>query len=216
VTAGEFQTLLEGAWVTIWISALAIAGGVPLGLLLGLARVSRFPVISQFVTLYISLGRATPLVTLVLLILVGLPVSGINIDKYTASVLTLLLNTASFNAEIWRSVYQAFPRSQIEAARAVGMTRATYFRRIMFPQMTYAAMPALVNEMTFLIKASPAIAVIGIVDLTRVTNRIAAQTYEPLPPIIAAGILYMLIIGGLVKLQRVLEARAVRYAPIDG
>jgi len=216
VTAGEFQTLLEGAWVTIWISVLAIAGGVPLGLVLGMARISRFPVISQLVTAYISLGRATPLVTLVLFIFVGLPVLGINVDKNTASVLTLLLNTASFNAEIWRSVYQAFPRSQIEAARAVGMTRSKYFRRIMFPQMTYAAMPALVNEMTFLVKASPAIAVIGIVDLTRVTNRIAAQTYEPLPPIIAAGILYMLIIGGLVKLQRVFETRAMRYAPIDG
>jgi polar amino acid transport system permease protein len=216
VTGGEFQTLLEGAWVTIWISVLAIAGGVPLGLLLGMARVSRFPVISQFVTLYISLGRATPLVTLVLLIFVGLPVLGINIDKYAASVLTLLLNTASFNAEIWRSVYQSFPRSQTEAARAVGMTRPQYFRRIMFPQMSYAALPGLVNEMTLLVKASPAVAVIGIVDLTRVTNRIAAQTYEPLPPIIAAGVLYVIIIAGLVKLQRLLESRAARYAPIDG
>jgi len=216
VTAGDFQTLLEGAWVTIWISVLAIAGGVPLGLVLGLARISRFPVISQLVTGYISLGRATPLVTLVLFIFVGLPVLGINIDKYTASVLTLMLNTASFNAEIWRSVYQAFPKSQLEAARAVGMTRPQYFRRIMFPQMTFAAMPALTNEATLLIKASPAVAVIGIVDLTRVTNRIASQTYEPLPPIIAAGILYVVIIAGMVKLQRMFEARAARYAPIDG
>ncbi len=216
MTAVGFQTLLDGAWITIWISGLAIIGGVPLGLALGLGRVSGIPILSQFIILYVSLGRATPLVTLVLLIFVGLPVLGINIDKFTAGVLTLLLNTASFNAEIWRSVYQSFPRSQIEAARAVGMTRPQYFRRIMFPQMTYAALPALINEMTFLIKASPAIAVIGIVDLTRVTNRIAAQTYEPLPPIIVAGILYMLIIGGLVKLQRVLENRAARYAPIDG
>lgn len=214
MTIGAFQTLLEGAWVTIWISALAILGGVPLGLMLGLARVAKIPVISQIITLYVSLGRATPLVTLVLLIFVGFPVLGINIDKYTASVLTLLLNTASFNAEIWRSVYQSFPQSQIEAARAVGMTRGLHFRRIMFPQMTYAALPALVNEMTSLVKASPAIAVIGIVDLTRVTNRIAAQTYEPLPPIIVAGIIYMVMIAGLVKLQRMLEARAVRYAPI--
>ncbi|MGF1621597.1 MAG: amino acid ABC transporter permease [Rhodomicrobiaceae bacterium] len=214
MTIGAFQTLLEGAWVTVWISALAIIGGVPLGLMLGLARVAKIPVISQIVALYVSLGRATPLVTLVLLIFVGFPVLGINIDKYTASVLTLLLNTASFNAEIWRSVYQSFPQSQIEAARAVGMTRGLHFRRIMFPQMTHAALPALVNEMTSLVKASPAIAVIGIVDLTRVTNRIAAQTYEPLPPIIVAGIIYMVMISGLVKLQRVLEARAVRYAPI--
>ncbi|MFO7758595.1 MAG: amino acid ABC transporter permease [Roseovarius sp.] len=214
--AGDFQTLLDGAWVTIWISVIAIAGGIPLGLLLGLARISQLPVISQIVTVYISIGRATPLVTLVLFIFIGLPTLGISIDRYTASVLTLLLNTACFNAEIWRSVYQAFPRAQIEAAKAVGMTRPQYFRRIMFPQMSFAAMPGLVNEATLLVKASPAVAVIGIVDLTRVTNRIASQTYEPLPPIIIAGALYILIIAGMVRLQRRFERRAARFASIEG
>jgi polar amino acid transport system permease protein len=213
---GDYQTLLEGAWVTIWISVIAIVGGIPLGLLLGLARISKIPVISQIVAVYISIGRATPLVTLVLLIFVGLPVLGINIDRYTASILTLMLNTACFNAEIWRSVYQSFPRSQVEAARAVGMTRTTCFRRIMFPQMTFAATPGLVNEATLLVKASPAVAVIGIVDLTRVTNRIASQTYEPLPPIIAAGVIYVVIIAGLVRLQRRFERRAARFASIEG
>lgn len=212
MTAGGFQMLLDGAWTTIWISLLAIGSGVPIGFVLSLVRVSRFPVVSQIVVLYVSLGRATPLVTLALFLFVTLPVFGVNIDKYTAGVVALTLNTASFNTEIWRSVYQAFPQSQIEAARATGMTRALYFRRIMLPQMWYAALPSLVNEMTLLIKASPAIAVIGVVDLTRVTNRIAAQTYEPLPPILIAGVMYMLFIGILVRLQRHLEKRAERYA----
>lgn len=212
MTAGDYQMLLDGAWTTIWISLLAIGGGVPLGLVLSLIRVSRFPVLSQIVVLYVSLGRATPLVTLALFLFVTLPVFGVNIDKYTAGVLALTLNTASFNTEVWRSAYQSFPQSQIEAARATGMTRALYFRRIMLPQMWYASLPSLVNEMTLLVKASPAIAVIGVVDLTRVTNRIAAQTYEPLPPILVAGAMYMLFISVLVRLQRHLEKRAERYA----
>lgn len=212
MTAGGFQMLLDGAWTTIWISLLAIGSGVPIGFVLSLIRVSRFPVLSQIVVLYVSLGRATPLVTLALFLFVTLPVFGINIDKYTAGVVALTLNTASFNTEVWRSAYLAFPQSQIEAARAMGMTRALYFRRIMLPQMWYAALPSLVNEMTLLIKASPAIAVIGVVDLTRVTNRIAAQTYEPLPPILIAGVMYILFIGVLVRLQRHLEKRAERYA----
>lgn len=212
MTAGGFQMLLDGAWTTIWISLLAIVIGVPLGFVLSLIRVSRFPVLSQIVVLYVSLGRATPLVTLALFLFVTLPVFGVNIDKYTAGVVALTLNTASFNTEVWRSAYLAFPQSQIEAARAMGMTRALYFRRIMLPQMWYAALPSLVNEMTLLIKASPAIAVIGVVDLTRVTNRIAAQTYEPLPPILIAGVMYILFIGVLVRLQRHLEKRAERYA----
>ncbi len=212
MTAGGVQMLLDGAWVTIWISLVAIALGVPLGLVLSLIRVARVPVLSRIVVLYVSVGRATPLVTLVLFLFVTLPVFGVNIDKYTAGVVALTLNTASFNTEVWRSVYQAFPQPQIEAARAMGMTRALYFRRIMLPQMWYAALPALVNEMTLLIKASPAIAVVGVVDLTRVTSRIAAQTYEPLPPILVAGAMYILFIGLLVRLQRHLERRRERYA----
>ena len=94
----------------------------------------------------------------------------------------------------------------------MGMTRPLYFRRIMLPQMWYAALPPLVNEMTLLVKASPAIAVVGVVDLTRVTNRIAAETYEPLPPILVAGAMYILFIGLLVRLQRHLERRRERYA----
>ncbi len=151
MTAGGFQMLLDGAWTTIWISLLAIVIGVPFGFVFGLIRVSRIPVLSQIVVLYVSLGRATPLVTLTIFLFVTMPVFGINIDKYTAGVVALTLNTASFNTEIWRSVYQAFPLSQIEAARAMGMTRAQYLRRIMLTQMWYAALPALVNEMTLLI-----------------------------------------------------------------
>ena len=95
---------------------------------------------------------------------------------------------------------------------ATGMTPWVTFRRIMLPQMVITSLPGLVNEMSFLIKGSPAIAVIGIVDLTRVTNRISAVTYEPLPPILVAGALYMAIIGCLVWLQRLAERRANRLA----
>lgn len=205
-------TLLLGAWTTAWISAVAIAGGVPLGLALALLREARIPLVGHVIVLYISLGRATPLVTLVLFIFVGAPVFGIPLDRYTAAIVTLILNTAAFNAEVWRASIRSFPREQMEAARATGMTRYLFFRRIMLPQICITSLPGLVNEMTFLIKASPAIAVIGIVDLTRVTNRIAAVTYEPLPPILAAAVLYMVVIGVLVRLQRLFDERARRLA----
>ncbi|MFO5546169.1 amino acid ABC transporter permease, partial [Klebsiella pneumoniae] len=71
---------------------------------------------------------------------------------------------------------------------------------------------ALDNEMSFLIKGSPAIAVIGVVELTRVTNRISSVTYEPLSPILAAGLLYVAIIGCLLKLQGIAERKARRLA----
>ncbi|MEP6608579.1 MAG: amino acid ABC transporter permease, partial [Burkholderiaceae bacterium] len=183
-----------------------------LGLALALLREARLPLLGRLIVLYVSLGRATPLVTLVLFIFIGAPVFGIPLDRYTAALATLILNTAAFNAEIWRAAIRSFPREQIEAARAAGMSRPLVFRRIVLPQIWITALPGLVNEMTLLIKASPAIAVIGIVDLTRVTNQIAAITYEPLPPILVAAAIYMLLIGALVRLQRQLDHRARRLA----
>src|SRR5699024_10683137 len=106
----------------------------------------------------------------------------------------------------------SFSREQLEAAKASGMTPLLTFRRIMLPQMLLTSLPGLVNEMSFLVKASPAVAVIGVVDLTRVTNRIAAVTYEPLPPILAACVLYMVLIGCMLKLQRWSEQYVHRLA----
>lgn len=204
--------LLEGAWTTLWISGVAIAIGVSAGLGIALLRMARIPFLEQLLVLYTSLARATPLVTLVLFIFLSAPMFGINLDRNSAAILALALNTTAFNAEIWRAAFISFSREQKEAALACGMTEGVFFRRIMLPQMLTSSLPGLVNEMSFLIKGSPAIAIIGIVDLTRVTNRIAAVTYDPLPPIIAAALLYMVIIGVLLKLQAITEKKANRLA----
>ncbi|WP_318378793.1 amino acid ABC transporter permease [Enterobacter sp.] len=207
-----WQLLIEGAWTTLWISGLAIVFGVIIGLAIAFIRMMKIPIIDQVLVLYISLARATPLVTLVLFLFLSLPTLGINLDKTLAAIVALTLNTSAFNAEIWRNAFRNFPREQREAAESVGMRRWTYFRYIMLPQMWIESLPALVNEMSFLIKGSPAIAVIGVVDLTRVTNRISSVTYEPLSPILAAGLLYVVIIGCVLKLQSLAERKAKRLA----
>lgn len=210
--ASAWQMLMEGAWTTIWISGVSIVMGVIAGLIIALIRMARIPVIEQILVVYISIARATPLVTLSLFIFLSAPTIGLGIDRNVAGILALTLNTTAFNAEIWRSAFRNFSREQREAALAVGMTPWVTFRRIMLPQMVITSLPGLVNEMSFLIKGSPAIAVIGVVDLTRVTNRISAVTYEPLPPIIAACALYMMVIGLLIWVQRIAERRANRLA----
>lgn len=212
MNAQAWLLLLEGAWTTLWICAIAIAFGVVLGLGIALVRMARIPFIDQFLVVYISLARATPLVTLVLFLFLSAPLFGIGMDRITAAIVALTLNTAAFNAEIWRAAFLSFSREQKEAALACGMTNGVFFRRIMLPQMITSSLPGLVNEMSFLIKGSPAIAIIGVVDLTRVTNRISAVTYDPLPPILAAALLYMLIIGVLLKLQAMAEKKANRLA----
>ncbi|HSC99639.1 MAG TPA: amino acid ABC transporter permease [Casimicrobiaceae bacterium] len=197
--------LLEGAAVTALVSILAIAVGVPLGLLLAIIRWRRVPLLSNAVAAYVSLIRATPAITLALLIFFALPSFGIVLTPLAAAVLTLTVNTSAFNCEIWRAALIDFPAEQLDAARAFGLRPRLAFRRIIFPQIWRTSLPALVNEMTLLIKASPALAVIGLVDLTRAASRIGAATYKPLPPFIVATFLYVLLVLAFVALQRLAE-----------
>lgn len=212
VDLNAWTTLLEGAWVTLWISGISIVLGIVAGFGVAVLRNAGIPVVSQILGAYISIIRATPMITLVLFLFVMTPYLRIDIDRWVIAVAALTINTTAFNAEIWRSALATFSREQVEAAKAAGMTRFTMLRRIMLPQMMITSLPGLVNEMSLLIKSSPAIAMVGLADLTRATNRITAITYEPLPPILAAALIYFVMIGAVVRLQRVADKYAQRLA----
>ncbi len=207
---GMIANLAGGAVTTIWISGVGIAVGVPLGLALALVRVADIPVVSHLVMAYVSVIRAIPLITLALFVFFGLPQWGLTLSPTVAALIALSVNTSAFHAEIWRASIIDFPMNQRDAASAFGMTRFQAFRIIVLPQVWRASLPPMVNEMTFLIKSSPAIAVIGVVDLTRTASRIAAYTYEPLPPYISAAIIYAIVVLCLVRAQRVIEHVIIR------
>ena len=177
---------------------------------MALLRWGRVPAVARFVAVYVSLLRASPLVTLLLLLFYGLPNMGIEIGPVAAGVLALTMNTSAFYCEIWRSALLAFPREQLEAARAVGMRRSMCLRRIVLPQIARTSLPALVNEMSQLIKVTPVLAIVGVVDITRAAVRIGADTYQPLPPFCVALAIYIPIIFALVSVQRWIERRQAR------
>jgi His/Glu/Gln/Arg/opine family amino acid ABC transporter permease subunit len=205
--------LLSGAVVTLGLAALGIAFGLTLGLVLAILRWRNLPVVGRLLAFYVSLVRATPLLTLTLIVFFVTPALGYDIPAAFAAVVALTVNTSAFNCEIWRAGLDNFPRDQLDAARAAGMPRGLLLRRIVLPQVARSSLPALVNEMTVLIKTSPAVSVIGIVDLTRAAVRIGAETYRPLPPLIVALVLYVTIVFAFVTLQRRLERRlSARYA----
>ncbi|HUW80045.1 MAG TPA: amino acid ABC transporter permease [Acidocella sp.] len=210
--AGDYLAILNGALIALAVTLPAIAMGIPLGLALALIRWRNIPILSAAAAVFVSFFRATPSVTLVLLIYYAAPSIGVQLPELPAGILTLLLGTTAYNCEIWRASLLAFPKDQFDAALSLGMTRATRFRLIVLPQVARASLPALVNEMTLMIKVSPAIAVIGLVEITRSAVRVGAETYQPLPPFIFALVIYIAIIGCLVFWQRMLEHRQSRRA----
>jgi polar amino acid transport system permease protein len=212
MTATSWFTLLQGAGSTLALAMMALVAGIPLGLLLALTRWRGVPVLDKLVAAYVSLMRPTPVVTLCLLVFFVLPAIGLELSPMTAAVLTLSLNTTAFTCEIWRGALATIPKEQLEAADAFGFSRIKRFTRIVMPQLWRASLGPLVSETTLLLKITPAVSVIGIVDITRAASRIGAQTYDPLPPMLAATVMYTLIIALLVQLQRWVERRlAQRY-----
>jgi len=208
----DVLAILSGALTTIWMSAAGIAIGMPIGLGLALIRWARVPIAGPLVITYVSLLRATPLVTLVLLVFFAMPQLGVTLEPIQAGLLSLVLNTSAFNCEVWRASLDAFPKDQYEAAQAVGMRAGQRFRRIVLPQIARASLPGLVNEMSLLIKVTPVLAVVGVVDITRAAVRIGAETFEPLPPFLLAVALYVPIVFALVSLQRLIERRQAEAA----
>jgi His/Glu/Gln/Arg/opine family amino acid ABC transporter permease subunit len=209
MSGGDIAAIFQGAIVTVTLSLIGILIGLPIGLGLALLRWANVPVLAWIVTLYVSVSRATPLVTLLLLLFFALPNIGVPINPMSAAILALVMNTSAFNCEVWRSALMNFPKDQYEAAQSVGMRAGQRFRRIVLPQIVRVSLPGLVNEMSLLIKVTPVLAVVGVVDITRAAVRIGAQTYDPLPPFLVAVALYAPIVFALVSLQRWIERRQI-------
>jgi His/Glu/Gln/Arg/opine family amino acid ABC transporter permease subunit len=210
MSSADVLSIFSGALITLLLSAAGIALGLPIGLGMALLRWARVPAVAPIVAVYVSLLRASPLVTLLLLLFYGLPNVGIEVGPVTAGVLALAMNTSAFNCEVWRAALMAFPKEQIEAAQSMGMRRGLLFRRIVLPQIASTSLPGLVNEMTQLIKVTPVLAMVGVVDITRAAVRIGAYTYEPLPPLLIAIAIYVPIVFALVSAQRLIERRRAR------
>ena len=209
MSVGDIASIFQGAAVTIILSLIGILIGLPIGLGLALLRWADVPIIARIVAVYVSMLRATPLVTLLLLLFFALPNIGIPINPISAAITALVMNTSAFNCEVWRAALMNFPKDQYEAAQSIGMRASQRFRRIVLPQILRVSLPGLVNEMSLLIKVTPVLAVVGVVDITRAAVRIGAETYDPLPPFLVAVALYAPIVYALVALQRWIERRQI-------
>src|SRR3981189_117412 len=146
MTGSDIAAIFQGAIVTVTLSLIGILIGLPIGLGLALLRWANVPVIAGIVTLYVSVLRATPLVTLLLLLFFALPNIGVPINPISAAILALVMNTSAFNCEVWRSALMNFPKDQYEAAQSVGMRAGQRFRRIVLPPIEPVSFPGRVTK----------------------------------------------------------------------
>ena len=210
----SFQTIIDNlpvlaasARYTLLISGAGCFLGLIFGALICVAAVSRASAARAFAGVYVSFFRGVPLLIQLLLAFYLLPLVGVNVPALVAAILTVGLCAAAYISEILRGALNAIPRGQAEAAVAVGLAPRHIWTRILLPQALKISMPALVNELILLVKASSLVTVVGIVEITRMSQAIASATYRPLEIYLTAAFLYLAINLVIATLGRSLERR---------
>ena len=198
----------DGAIMTVAVSAVSIFFGLVLGILLTFALVSENRALRLAAQCYLSFFRGTPLLTqLLLAFYVVPPLVGIDAPPLAAAIFAITLNTTAFQAEIYRGGLAIIPPGQFEAARMLGMTTWQARRRIIIPQLLQRVLPALINEITIIVKNSSLISVIAVTELTRVSQQLAAAAFRPVEAYVAAAIGYLIITTCITLVGSAIERR---------
>ncbi len=213
----------EGLLVTIYVSLLAQAAGVVLGLAIALARRSNQLWLRFLAGAYVWVWRGTPLLVQLLLVYTGVAAAGLYrypdlvlgpvtiAGPMQAALLTLACNEAAYMSEIFRSAIQTIDRGQSDAARALGMTPATALRWIILPQAFRIVVPPLGNEFTLMIKGTSLLSIIGVREFFGTLQDINSATFRTFELFLYAALWYLLLTTVLGAGQRWLERRMARH-----
>jgi His/Glu/Gln/Arg/opine family amino acid ABC transporter permease subunit len=199
--------LMQGAVVTLEISALAMVFGTLIGITCGLLSLSDSKLVTLPVRAYVYFVRGTPALVQVFLVYFALPEIGLEFSSFWSGIVALSFNAGGFIAEIVRSGLQSIDAGQTEAAKAIGMTNRQSILYILLPQSLRRITPPLTNEVITLVKSSSLLSVISIGELTRAAQAIIAAKFTPFELYALLAVFYLIIISALSKLSEYVEAR---------
>lgn len=199
----------EGARVTVQLTLVAGLAGIGLGVLAALGKLSRVLPLRWIANTYVWVIRGTPLLVQVLFVFFALPVMvpALQLSDFTSACVALGFNVGAYNAEAIRAGLLAVPKGQLEAARALGLSRWHTFVDVTFPQAFKVALPPLVNNIVALLKDSSLAYAIGVVELTNVGNRIQAATFQPVPILATTATIYLLLTTVMTRFSDAVEHR---------
>ena len=173
--------LIDGLYYTIALSVTAILISVIVGLIIALPGLSKRRTPRAINRVYVELVRAVPILVLILWVYYGLPqVADIAISVFWAGVLALAISDSAFQAEIFRAGIQSIDRGQYEAAHSVSLNYRDTMRYVILPQAIKRILPALGNQLVYMLKMSSLVSVIGMQELTRRANELVVTEYRPL------------------------------------
>ncbi len=211
IAEDRWQYLLSGLGNTLVITVLSVIIGILLGFVIAVVRAThdktgKFGFLNGLAKVYLTVIRGTPVVVQ-LLIIYFVIFASVNIDKTFVAVLAFGLNSAAYVAEIVRSGIMSIDNGQFEAGSSLGFSYSQTMISIILPQAFKNVLPALANEFIVLLKETSVAGYIAINDLTKGGDTIRSQTYEPLLPLLAVAVIYLVLVMILSHFVTKLERR---------
>ena len=206
--------LIQGATLTLELTAISVIAGLIVAIPLGIARSSKLWYVRSLPYAYIFFFRGTPLLIQLFLVYYGLGQFELVRDSvlwpylrspFWCAVITMTLHTAAYIAEILRGAIQAIPPGEIEAARALGMSRFKTLVHIVMPRAARIGLPAYSNEVILMLKASSLASTVTLLELTGMTRTIIARTYQTVDMFLIAGLIYLVMSFVLIQGFKLLE-----------
>jgi len=220
VVLDSLPLYFAGVLVTLKLLLVALAFGLVLAVPLGLMRVSKQPVVNFPAWLYTYAIRGTPMLVQLYLLYYGLA----QFEAVRASVLwpylsnatfcaclAFAINTSAYSAEILAGSLKTIPPGEIEAAKAVGMSRFKLYRRILLPSALRRALPQYRNEVIMMLHTTSLASVVTLIDITGAAKTVSSQYYLPFEAYITAGLFYLGLTFILVRLFKLAERRWLAY-----
>jgi len=188
--------IAEGMLITFNFTMVSFFIGLILGAFIALMKTSKFKVLNYIAIFYVSLFRGTPVLVQLSIVYFALPLSlGFKINAYQAGIITFSLNSAAYICEILRMGINSICKGQFEAAQALNISYKDTMGKIVFPQAFKTSLPALVNEFVNLLKETAIISFVGVYDLMKRAQVVAAEKYIYMEPLlIAAGCYYFMVV----------------------
>jgi polar amino acid transport system permease protein len=201
------EKFLQGWLLTIAISLASLVLSTVIGLCFALARRARLVPLRYLSILYVELIRSTPLLVQILVFFyVVADAFGVQ-NRYVVGVLVLSLFAGAYISEIIRAGIESVGQSQLESARAIGLTRAQTYRYVIFPQAMRQTLPPLAGQFVSLIKDSSLLSIIGISEFTLNAQQINATTYSTLESYLPLAVGYLVLTLPLSLWTKRLEKR---------
>lgn len=193
----HWRDLAEGAWLTIQLSSLAMVLGLAVATVCVYAKAAGPSPVRWAIAAYIELIRNTPFLVQIFIVYFSLPAMGISVGANEAALAAMVVNFGAYGTEILRAGIDSIARGQIDAARALGLTRLQAFRYVVLFPALRTVYPALASQFILLMLASSVVSAISAVELTAVTNSLQSTTFRPFEFYFVATGLYLVMALGI-------------------